>query len=138
MLLAKFTYIVRYLPESKNSLVDRLSHILPPEPRSLELTANSVHVVDIINNYEKFYVNIIYFLKTGNTLLTVTKANIMKFKKHCRNYFLYNKKLIYRTASSLKRVLSIKEWPALLKVIYKQCRHYGLTAIWERLQDCYE
>lgn len=35
-----------------------------------------------MDNYKEFYINIIHYLKTSNSLLTIPDNTVVKFKQH--------------------------------------------------------
>lgn len=45
--------------------------------------AEVVGKVDVINNYEEYYVDVINFLRTGNLPVSISKQQILHFKCQC-------------------------------------------------------
>lgn len=104
MILAEFKYTVHHLPSQRNLLADSLSRIPNQTINVEELSLALVGSVETTENYENFYVDIINYLRTGNSFITIADANVVRFKQHCHNYFLYGNELIYKTLNGLKRI----------------------------------
>lgn len=79
-MLAKFTYTICHLPGQKNCLADSLFWICKPVSEVGELTMIYISKVKTVENYEKFYADVINYLKSSNPLSTITEAEIVKFK----------------------------------------------------------
>jgi hypothetical protein len=147
MCTQEYTFVVKHLPSSKNSVADALSRF---PPREMDTTEDGEDLIDALfdhllvdeecsADYEDWLNQLVYYFKFPGNPNTVNAIKRLSLK-----YYYQNNKLYRRVGVRFVLVPIIYERSAILNEVHEGHGHFGINASWSRLYkdywwpQCYE